>query len=103
MTLIDAVTGKRVATGLSYRGLAKLTGISFSTLARLERCGSEPDEQTCQRLKAWLREETIEQPSRHTVTPKTPPWRLRVERRLAMLEANVRQLTTTNQGGETNQ
>lgn len=53
--LIDLVGERRKALGISLRSLARLTGLSFSTLARLERGeGTEPEEITTARLANWL-------------------------------------------------
>ena len=41
--LVEAVRRKREAVGLSIRALSAVVGISFSTLARIERGDGEPD------------------------------------------------------------
>ena len=43
MQLVDAVRRKREAEGLSIRALSAVVGISFSTLARIERGDGLPD------------------------------------------------------------
>jgi Zn-dependent peptidase ImmA (M78 family) len=52
--LIKAVVRKRELEGLSIRGLAAAVGISFSTLARIERGDGQPDNNSKIRLLEWL-------------------------------------------------
>jgi transcriptional regulator with XRE-family HTH domain len=52
--LILAVKRKRETEGLSIRALSAATGISFSTLARLERGEGQPDNNSKIRLLQWL-------------------------------------------------
>ena len=52
--LINAVRRKRESEGLSIRGLAAEVGISFSTLARIERGDGQPDNNSKVRLLEWL-------------------------------------------------
>jgi len=52
--LVDAVREKREAEGLSIRGLSAVVGISFSTLARIERGDGVPDNNSKIRLLEWL-------------------------------------------------
>jgi Zn-dependent peptidase ImmA (M78 family)/DNA-binding XRE family transcriptional regulator len=52
--LVDAVKRKREADGLSLRGLSALIGVSFSTLARIERGDGLPDNNSKIRLLQWL-------------------------------------------------
>lgn len=52
--LIKAVVEKRNRLGLSIRGLSAQVGISFSTLARLERAAGLPDNNSKIRLLEWL-------------------------------------------------
>lgn len=52
--LIQAVKKKREAEGLSIRALATAVGVSFSTLARLERGDGQPDNNSKIRLLQWL-------------------------------------------------
>lgn len=52
--LIKAVVQKREVEGLSIRGLAAAVGISFSTLARIERGDGQPDNNSKIRLLEWL-------------------------------------------------
>jgi len=54
--LISAIRKKREAAGLSIRALASVVGISFSTLARIERGEGAPDNNSKIRLLAWLGE-----------------------------------------------
>lgn len=55
--LIEAVRRKREAQGLSIRALASEVGISFSSLARLERGEGSPDHNSRVRLLEWLGED----------------------------------------------
>ena len=52
--LARAVQQKREAEGLSIRSLAAIVGISFSTLARIERGEGLPDNNSKVRLLEWL-------------------------------------------------
>lgn len=52
--LVDAVRDKRGALGLSIRALSSIVGVSFSTLARIERGEGEPDNNSKIRLLEWL-------------------------------------------------
>jgi transcriptional regulator with XRE-family HTH domain len=52
--LVEAVRRKRVAEGLSLRGLSSVVGVSFSTLARIERGDGLPDNNSKIRLLEWL-------------------------------------------------
>ncbi|WP_375779175.1 ImmA/IrrE family metallo-endopeptidase [Bradyrhizobium sp. ma5] len=58
--LIDAVRRKREAEGLSIRALSALVGVSFSTLARIERGEGLPDNNSKIRLLEWLGPEAEE-------------------------------------------
>jgi transcriptional regulator with XRE-family HTH domain len=52
--LVAAVRRKREAEGLSIRALSAVVGVSFSTLARIERGEGEPDNNSKIRLLEWL-------------------------------------------------
>jgi transcriptional regulator with XRE-family HTH domain len=52
--LIQAMKRKREAEGLSLRALSAATGVSFSSLARMERGEGEPDNNSKIRLLQWL-------------------------------------------------
>lgn len=52
--LIEAVARKREAEGLSIRALSAVVGVSFSTLARIERGEGLPDNNSKIRLLEWL-------------------------------------------------
>lgn len=52
--LVQAVKKKREAEGLSIRGLSTAVGVSFSTLARIERGEGQPDNNSKIRLLQWL-------------------------------------------------
>lgn len=52
--LIKAVQKKREAEGLSIRALSETVGVSFSTLARIERGEGQPDNNSKIRLLQWL-------------------------------------------------
>src|SRR5262249_40853514 len=58
--LINAIRKKREAEGLSIRALSAVVGISFSTLARIERGEGLPDNNSKIRLLEWLGEEAEE-------------------------------------------
>lgn len=52
--LVDALRKKREADGLSIRALATKIGVSFSSLARVERGEGEPDNNSTIRILNWL-------------------------------------------------
>ncbi|MER9680362.1 XRE family transcriptional regulator [Mesorhizobium sp. M0184] len=52
--LVSAVREKREREGLSIRALSGIVGISFSTLARIERGEGSPDNNSKIRLLEWL-------------------------------------------------
>lgn len=52
--LVEAVRRKREVEGLSLRALSAVVGISFSTLARIERAEGLPDNNSKIRLLEWL-------------------------------------------------
>ncbi len=52
--LVRAVKRKREAEGLSIRALSATVGVSFSTLARIERREGQPDTSSKIRLLQWL-------------------------------------------------
>jgi len=52
--LIRAIKTKREAEGLSIRALSAAVGVSFSTLARIERGEGQPDNNSKIRLLQWL-------------------------------------------------
>jgi transcriptional regulator with XRE-family HTH domain len=52
--LIKAVKEKREKDGLSLRALSTVVGVSFSTLARMERHEGQPDNNSKIRLLQWL-------------------------------------------------
>jgi transcriptional regulator with XRE-family HTH domain len=52
--LIRAVKRRREAEGLSIRALSEAVGVSFSTLARIERGEGQPDNNSKIRLLEWL-------------------------------------------------
>ncbi len=55
--LIKKVRAERKRRRLSIREAAPLIGVSFSTLARLERDGGDTTALTERRLRAWLGED----------------------------------------------
>lgn len=58
--LLQLLKNRREKDGLSLRALSEITGISFSTLSRLERddYDSEPDANTKARIITWLGDES---------------------------------------------
>lgn len=88
--LIESVEAKRLLMGLSYRNLAQVVGVSYSTLARLARGEGEPLPGVAQRLKAWV--EKGESSAPMTRRPRIDPWHVRIEARLAKLERLVASL-----------
>ena len=55
--LIKALKKKRESEGLSIRALSERVGISFSSLARIERGEGEPDNNSTIRIIEWLGED----------------------------------------------
>lgn len=54
LPLPQRVDRKRTADGISLRQLAKITGVSFSTLARVDRGEGNYSPETARRLRQWL-------------------------------------------------
>lgn len=52
--LIQALKGKREKEGLSLRKLSEKIGVSFSSLARIERGDGQPDNNSTLRILEWL-------------------------------------------------
>ena len=52
--LLKALKRKREAQGMSIRALSSVVGVSFSTLARIERGEGQPDNNSKIRLLEWL-------------------------------------------------
>jgi transcriptional regulator with XRE-family HTH domain len=52
--LVQILRQKREASGYSLRKLSSVIGVSFSTLARIERGEGEPDNNTKVRILEWL-------------------------------------------------
>ena len=85
----------RTQAGWSLRQLGAELGVSFSTLARLERGEGQPTAHTRWVVEAWL-------------SPKAPPTPCpcgrcrptKTEQRLASLEARLAALETTNKKGD---
>jgi transcriptional regulator with XRE-family HTH domain len=53
-TLVNLLKIKREAEGLSLRGLSSIIGVSFSSLARIERGEGQPDNNSMIRILEWL-------------------------------------------------
>jgi len=83
--LVESALRKRHAAGLSVRRVATLTGVSYSTLARLERGEGSPDDHTRRCLAAWLDDGTKPAP-RAEVAPAAEHYSVKIERRVARLE-----------------
>lgn len=52
--LIETLKSKRAAEGLSLRALSERIGVSFSSLARIERGEGQPDNNSTIRILEWL-------------------------------------------------
>lgn len=55
--LVSVMKRKREAEGLSIRALSAIIGVSFSSLARIERGEGEPDNNSAIRIIEWLGQE----------------------------------------------
>ena len=55
--LVAVMKRKRQAEGLSIRALSAIIGVSFSSLARIERGDGEPDNNSAIRIIEWLGQE----------------------------------------------
>jgi transcriptional regulator with XRE-family HTH domain len=55
--LVKALKNKRELEGLSLRGLSSIIGVSFSSLARIERGEGQPDNNSVIRILEWLGQE----------------------------------------------
>lgn len=70
--IVEEGKNKRLAQGLSLRGLAAIIGVSPSTLSRLERGIGDPEVRVLNRLNRWVSGEDLPAPesSRHSETIK---------------------------------
>jgi transcriptional regulator with XRE-family HTH domain len=55
--LVNSLKNKREAEGLSLRALSTKIGVSFSSLARIERGEGQPDNNSVIRILEWLGQE----------------------------------------------
>lgn len=84
--LVKQVKRKRIGQGYSIRSLAEYIGVSFSTVARLERGVGSPDRETTERLVAYLKFDTGgDKPDR--VRPLK--WSSKIEDRLLRIEEHL--------------
>ena len=85
----------RQRSGLSLRRLGAELGVSFSTLARIERGEGQPDPHTRHLLEHWMRpdqQDTTTGCPRCMQTPREE--RLQsLEKRIVMIEAQIQSLT----------
>lgn len=84
MNLIARLKKKRLSEGLSLRQLGSMIGVSFSSLARLERGIGEPDVHSRERIERWL--ETGEGSQSRVRQVGEENWHARMERRIVALE-----------------
>lgn len=75
----------RQAAGLSLRDVEKLIGVSFSSLARLERKLGTPVAETQRRVIQWLEDGTTP----GAKPQKLPTWHHRIEARIERLEKTI--------------
>lgn len=94
--LIYRMHRDRVKQGLSLRQLAKITGCSFSTLARLERGEGEPDPHTEERLRRWIFDGEGSAP--RVRTPGEQSWFAKMELRMDILEVELKKLAEARKG-----
>jgi transcriptional regulator with XRE-family HTH domain len=87
--LIAEVQAAREEAGLSLRALAEITGISFSTISRLEKGEHVPDEWTATRLLQWLENGPRVDQRRRGHKTKPSHWMSRIEQRLVRIERAV--------------
>jgi transcriptional regulator with XRE-family HTH domain len=59
--LITVMKRKRQADGLSIRALSAMIGVSFSSLARIERGDGEPDNNSAIRIIEWLGQDGVDE------------------------------------------
>ncbi len=79
MRIIKKAAAKRRKLGLSIREASVLVGVSFSTLARLERNEGGPSMAVARKIQVWIGEK---------LSPASP------EERIADLERRVKYLET---------
>ena len=72
MELGEAVRRRREQKGLSLRDVAQETGVSASTLSRIENAAGKPDADNIARLAAWL-DMPIERVMHHGSRSPTDP------------------------------
>jgi len=84
-TLGKRLKAKRIEIGLSLRALEPIVNVSFSSLARIERGVGTPTDDVKARVERWLVSGEASPPRMIPITPV--PWNVKIERRLARLEA----------------
>lgn len=84
--LVDRMRCRREELGWSIRDLGRHLGVSFGSLARIERGEGFPCEATRVRLSAWLSDGRGFEPK---VQTRRETWTVQVENRLRELEAEV--------------
>lgn len=57
----------RLSAGLTTRALGKIIGVSFSSIARIERGDGSPSIHSIERIERWLKEGLGSEPVRRTV------------------------------------
>jgi transcriptional regulator with XRE-family HTH domain len=92
----DRLKTHRQQAGLSLRQLGERLGVSFSSLARIERGIGEPGTHTRLRLEQWMdpEGEHPQCPCSQCAFPREHPFRV-LEARVAMLEQRVMALEQT--------
>lgn len=89
-SLITDITVARIEADLSIRQLGGIIGVSFSTLARIERGEGRPSLETRVALLGWLGRDATREQEQLSMQGKTS-----LATRVATLEASVQALTNT--------
>lgn len=75
----------RLKSGLTLRALAKIVGVSFSSLARMERGQGKPSAASVMRVEKWLEDGSSSEPALRGDLP----WAKKLELRVLHLEGIV--------------
>jgi transcriptional regulator with XRE-family HTH domain len=67
VTLAKRLKKARLEAGLSTRALGKIIGVSFSSIARIERGEGQPTVHSAERIERWLKDGSQSEPVRRTV------------------------------------
>ena len=88
--LVAQMRKRRLADGISIRALAKCIGVSFSTLAKLERGIGTPNPASTERIERWINTGKGSSPAKRN--PAEAPWSVKIEQDFDALDERIQKL-----------